>query len=115
MKELWVNDKEYRKHIRRRLEKGHIKSEEEYLLKIKETFENPYDIKWKRYKKDFKQASNRFDRLYYKAKEFWIDIFLENGKIVTAFEIDQKEYEEILLKGDRATFELIDIPVKEVR
>jgi len=53
--------------------------------------------------------------LYYKAKEFWIDVFLENGKIVTAFEIDQKEYEEILLKGDRTTFELIDIPVKEIR
>ena len=97
------------------LGKGSYKKWRRISFIINETFENPYDIKWKRYKKDFKQASNRFDRLYYKAKEFWIDVFLENGKIVTAFEIDQKEYEEILLKGDRTTFELIDIPVKEIR
>ena len=114
-KELWVDEREYERHLRRRFERGHIKSEKEYIEKIKEAFEHPYDVKWKRYTNDFKEKSNRFDRMYYKAQGFWIDIFLENGKIITAFEIDEKRYEEILTKGDVNTFELLDIPIKEIR
>ena len=113
-KALWLNKREYERLLPRRLKKGHIKKEEEYIQKIKEAFLNPDDVKWKRYKNDFKQKANRYDRLYYRKGEWWVDVFLENGKIVTAFEIE-KDYFEILAKGDVNSFEIININIKDIR
>ena len=113
-KTLWLNEKEYKRHLQRRLKKGHIKNEEEYIQKIKEVFLNPSDIKWKKYKTGYKKDRDRFDRIYYRKGEFWVDVFLENGKIVTAFEIE-KDYFEILMKGDINTFEIININRKDAK
>jgi len=113
-KELWVNEREYKKHMLKRLKKGHIKNKKDYIKKIKDTFLNPDDVKWKKYKSDFKQKSKRFDRFYYKKGDWWVDIFLENNKIVTAYKLE-KDYFEILLKGNRDTFEIINIPIEELK
>ena len=113
-KDLWVSEKELKRHIRRRLDKKHIKNKKDYILKIKDAFLSPDDIKWKKYTPEFKEKSNRFDRIYYKKGEWWVDVFLENGKIVTAYKLE-KDYFEILLKGDMNTFEIIDIPIKEIK
>ncbi len=43
-KELWVSEREYRKHIQKRIDKAHIKNEEDYIRKIKDAFFNPDDI-----------------------------------------------------------------------
>ena len=112
-KELWMSEREYRKHIQKRIDKAHIKNEEDYIRKIKDAFFNPDDIKWKRYRYDFKKIADRFDRIYYKKSDFWLDVFLENGKLVTAYRLE-KDYYDILLKGNIETFEIIDIQVDEV-
>ena len=113
-KELWVSEREYKKHMLKRLKKGHIESKKDYIEKIKDAFLHPDDVKWKKYKSDFKQKANRFDRFYYKKGDWWVDVFLENEKIVTAYKLE-KDYFEVLLKGDKNTFEIIDVPVKELK
>ena len=113
--ELWVSVRDYKRHIKRRFERNHIKSIDDYLTKIKDTFLNPDEIKWKKYKQDYKIKNNRLDRFYYRKGDFWIDVFLENGKITTAFKMDKKRYETIILEGNINTFDIFDISIKDLR
>jgi len=68
-----------------------------------------------KYNKEYKNRSNRFDRFYYQKENLCVDIFLENGKIATAFVMDKKDFEEILIEGDLSTFEIIDINIEDIR
>jgi hypothetical protein len=113
-KDLWTSEWEYKKHLKKRVKKEHITDVEDYIQKIKDAFLNPDDIKWKKYKKDYKEKANRWDRFYYKKGNFWVNVFVENGKLATAFEIE-KDYIEIISRGDKNTFEIIDIDKKEVK
>ena len=65
-----MSEREYKKHIQKRLNKSHIKNEEDYIKKIKDTFFNPDDIKWKKYRYNFKKKADRFDKIYYKKSDF---------------------------------------------
>ncbi len=63
-KELWVSEREHKKHVRKRMSEGVVLDESDYIQKIKDTFLHPDDIKWKKYKNEFKQKHNRMDRIY---------------------------------------------------
>ncbi len=93
---------------------GVIRDENDYIRQVKETFLHPEDVKWKKFKNDFKQKHDRDDRMYYKRGNMWVDVFFENGKLSTAFVLSKK-YEDILFKGDKATFEIIDIQIRDIR
>jgi len=114
-KELWVSEREYLRHIKKRIKRGYIEDVDDYIDKIKEVFFHPDNVRWKKYNKEYKNRSNRFDRFYYQKENLWVDIFLENGKIATAFVMDEKDFEEILLEGDLSTFEIIDINIEDIR
>jgi len=113
-KKLWINEKECKKHIKKRIAEGVIKDENDYIEKIKIAFLYPDEIKWKKYKNEFKQKHNRMDRIYYKKGDMWVDVFFEDGKLSTAFVL-KKRYEDILLKGNKRTFDIIDIDARRVR
>ncbi len=105
---LWSSKESLRKHIDKRIKKGHIKDEKDYLEKIKETFFNPDKIYLKKFNSNFKKEFNRLDRIFYRKDEWWVDIFLENGNIATAFK-KERGWREILYKGDQNNFEIFVI------
>ena len=106
--DLWNSEEALKKHIEKRIRKGHIKNAKDYLEKIKDTFLNPDEIYLKKFNDDFKRKNNRLDRIFYKKGKWWVDVFLEDGKIATAFKIE-REWEEVLYKGDINTFEIYQI------
>jgi len=113
-KKLWIDEKEYKKHIARRIADGAIDDENDYIGKIKEAFDAPDTVLWKKFTHRYKSLHSRYDRIYYMKGKWWVDIFFENGKISTAFMLNRK-FSEIVMKGDRKVFDVIDIPIGEVR
>ncbi|BCD59621.1 MULTISPECIES: hypothetical protein [unclassified Nitratiruptor] len=113
-KDLWLNEKEYKKHVIKRKEEGAVDSEEDYIRRIQEAFFEPDIIIWKKFTNEFKKQHKRHDRIYYNTGDVWVDVFFENGKISTAFVLS-KNFSDIIFKGDAKTFEILNIPVKKVR
>ncbi len=68
----------------------------------------------KKYYDSFKRKHHRYDRIYYRSSEIWVDVFFENGKLSTAYVLNS-EWRDILCKGDMSTFELVDIPKEELK
>ena len=64
--ELWVSEKEHRRHLQKRLDEKVIQNEQDYINKIKECVLNPDSVFIKKYKSDYKRKINRWDRIYYK-------------------------------------------------
>ena len=62
----------------------------------------------KKFDETFKKEYNRYDRIFYKKGDWWVDIFLETGKIATAFKVE-KEWKDILYKGEEGTFQIYTI------
>ena len=113
-KELWVSEREYEKHIKKRLKEDVIKNERDYIDKIKNCVINPDEIYVKKYKEEIKEKFNRWDRVYYKKSDMWVAIFNEKSKISTAYYI-MKDFNEILLKGEKNQFEIIIINIEELK
>ena len=111
---LWIDEKEYKKHLARRIADGAIDDENDYIGKIKEAFDAPDTVIWKKFTHAYKELHGRYDRIYYMKGNWWVDIFFENGKISTAFVLN-RQFSEIVMKGDKKVFDLIDIPISEVR
>ncbi len=112
--DLWINEKEYKKHIIKRKAEGVIDNEEDYIRKIQETFLKPDRIVWKKFTYEFKKNHRRYDRIYYRSDDIWVDVFFENGKLSTAFVLNKK-FSDIIFKGDAKTFEILDIPIEKVK
>ena len=70
---LWVSGRDFKKHLKKRLKKGQIKSEEEYFKVFKEAFLNP------------KIVCKEKDDIVYFGKNGWVVVIDKEGKIVTVF------------------------------
>ena len=112
-KELWISEKEYRKHILKRLKEKVIENEKDYIDKIKNCVLNPDGVYIKKYTREAKEKFDRWDRVYYKKNNMWVAIFNEKAKINTAYYIT-KDFNEILFKGDRNQFDILLIDIKEL-
>jgi len=113
-KELWVSEREYRKHIQKRLKEKVIEDENDYIRKIKDCVIYPDEVYFRKYTKEAKKVFDRWDRVYYKKDNMWVSIFNERGKINTAFFIIKDFIKEVLSKGDKRQFDIIVIDTKEL-
>jgi len=113
-KDLWVSEREYKKHIKKRLNEKVIENENDYIEKIKECVTNPDEIYLKKYSPEIKEQFNRWNRIYYKKNNLWVSIFNEKGKINTAYFIS-KDFNEILFKGNKSHFDILIVSVKELK
>ncbi|MEO1941778.1 MAG: hypothetical protein ABGW77_02670 [Campylobacterales bacterium] len=99
--DYFVSNRECLRHIEKRLKLGHISSIGEYVDKIKNSVNKPEEIIWGIYLENLKKKYNKIDRLYF-YREDWVTILLidfkrGDWKIVTAFALYKKFYEEIIL------------------
>ena len=58
-KELWVSEREYKRHIQKRLKEKVIKDKKDYINKIKDCVINPDEIYLKKYTKEIKEKFNK--------------------------------------------------------
>ena len=92
--ELWETREKYRLHLKKRIEKGHISSEIEYIREIMKTlaghtstviYEAP---KWK--------SSDFWHRIFYSRKCDWVVVLGESGSILTAYKVEKEEFQKSL-------------------
>ena len=82
-KKLWRNEEKLKLHVERRIQKGHVKDEIDYINKTLECLANSSKVTIAIYN------NKSWDNLYYEA-EFrnWAVIFNENGEIMTSYKVD---------------------------
>ena len=103
-KKVWVSEKVYKEHLKKRIKVGHIKNEEEYFVKTIKCLSNAKECKIAIY-----NSKDTWDRIRYFDNEEWIVIFTENGEMITShkkeltelsFEEKHKKYGAEIKKGD---------------
>ena len=113
-KELWMSEREYKKHIQKRLKERVIEDEDDYIQKIRDCVIYPDEVYFRKYRKEAKENFDRWDRAYYKKDNMWVSIFNERAKINTAFFIIKDFTKDVLAKGDKTQFDIIAIDTKEL-
>jgi len=76
---LWVTQKDYTKHIKKRLKRKEIASKGDYFQKSLHTFISPIAIYYLASKDPHGE-----DKIFYIA-DSWVDIVLDNAKLLTSF------------------------------
>ena len=80
---LWETEERYRYHVNKRVRKGHVSSEEEYIEKVFETLSEHSSViiyeapKWK--------SEEKWHRIFYSKEYNWVVILGESGSILIAF------------------------------
>jgi len=88
---LWETEEKYRWHVNKRIEKGHVLSEDEYIEKIFEALSEHTSViiyeapKWKN--------ESLWHRIFYSRKCKWVVILGETGNILTAFKIEPERFQ----------------------
>jgi len=99
-KRLWVNEKVYDNHLKKRLKENIIKDERDYLIKTFETLAN-YDLVL-----FFDNLNDGgWDRIHYNHQKEWAVIVGESGDILTSYEIYQT-LEEIIQNNETKKIKL---------
>jgi len=99
-KKLWVNEKVYKVHIKKRVKQEVIKDEKEYLIRTFKTLLD-YDLvlEFKNLNKD------GWNRIHYNKKDEWAVIIGENGDILTSYK-KTEEIEETIKKNEERNLKL---------
>jgi hypothetical protein len=93
-RKLWETEERYRYHVSKRIGKGHISSEEEYIERVFETLSEHSSViiyeapKWK--------SEEKWHRIFYSRECNWVVILGESGSILTAFKIERDRFEKSL-------------------
>ncbi|MEO2068384.1 MAG: hypothetical protein ABGX27_02615 [Desulfurobacteriaceae bacterium] len=91
---LWETEEKYRWHVNKRIEKGHVLSEDEYIEKVFEVLSEHTSViiyeapKWK--------SENLWHRIFYSRKCKWVVIVGETGSILTAYRVEREEFQKSL-------------------
>ena len=103
---LWETEEKYRWHVEKRIEKGHISSEDEYIEKIFETLAKHTSVlvyeapKWKN--------EELWHRILYSRKYDWIVVLGESGSILTAYKVGKREFRESLKRLEIVGYKLFE-------
>ena len=93
-RKLWETEERYRYHVNKRIGKGHISSEEEYIERVFETLSEHSSViiyeapKWK--------SEEKWHRIFYSRECNWVVILGESGSILTAFKIERDRFKKSL-------------------
>ena len=99
---FWVSPHDYQKHLKKRLRRGDIKKKAELFTHAIQTYCHPDSI----YYLKARQPQMR-DKIFF-IYEGWVDIFLDNGYLITSFPL--KEDLQTLL-NDKKNQNYIHIPI----
>ena len=76
---LWISQKDYTKHLQKRLKHQEIKGRKEYLQKVLQTLCHPDKIYYLK-----GTAPPMRDKIFF-IGDNWVTIFLDDAKMITAF------------------------------
>lgn len=81
-KKLWVDEKTYLQHLRKRLKFEEVKNWKDYLVKTFEALADYTDVYYEQY-------SNSWDRIYYDRKHKWMVVLTEHGHIISSMKVKE--------------------------
>ncbi len=100
--QLWITQKDYAKHLKKRLRRGEVKNSQDYMQKTLATLCFPSHIYYLQ-----ARTPKMRDKIFYVGNG-WVSIFLSNAKMITSFPLRISLAE---LLSDRKNSAYLQVPI----
>ena len=100
---LWISQKDYSKHLKKRKKRGEVKNKTDYYQKTITTYCQPQSIYYLQAK-----SPASLDKVFFITNS-WVDIFSPMGLLITSFPL-KISIEELLKEPKNRAYDIFAIP-----
>ncbi len=101
---LWISQKDYSKHLKKRLKRGDVKNRADYYQKTITAYCQPRQIFYLEAKRPI-----TLDKVFF-ISETWVDIFTPDGVLITSFPL-KTSIDELLKNPKNRAYKAFVIPL----